>query len=165
MRGDCLRATPLAAAALAFLARFRDPLVDEPELDGELAWSPRPVAGVVGRVRALVARERDESAASFSCCRNSCCASCLTLSEALFDWRLLCQTRFLPLPVAISSIERPVATDNDCSSKMSLPPGPRAASSLPLINSQLSWRSFGRARIRTKCQRPCSFSPSRSNIR
>src|SRR6202035_3894465 len=44
--------------------------------------------------------------------------------------RLLCQTRFLPLPSAISSIERPVAADSGSSSRMSLPRDPRAASSL-----------------------------------
>ena len=33
--------------------------------------------------------------------------------------RLLCQTRFLPLPAAISSIERPVAAERGSSSKMS----------------------------------------------
>ena len=79
--------------------------------------------------------------------------------------RLLCQTRFLPLPSAIWSIERPVATDSGSSSRISLPRGPRAASSLLLISSQLSRRSFGRARSRTRCQRPCNFSPSRSKVR
>src|ERR1700685_2492134 len=45
-----------------------------------------------------------------------------------------------------------------------LPPR-RPASSFLLMSSKLSRRSFGRARSRTRCQRPCNFSPSRSNVR
>src|SRR5262249_798980 len=73
-------------------------------------------------------------------------------------------TRLRPLPSAISGMERPLATDSGSCSRMSGSFGPRAASSLALISSQFSFFSPALPRMRTRCQRPCSFSPSSSKL-
>ena len=73
------------------------------------------------------------------------CARCLS--------RLFCRV-FFAAPLAISSIERPLATERGFCSRMSLSPGPRAASSCALISSQLSRFSPRLRCMRTRCQQP-----------
>ena len=60
---------------------------------------------------------------------------------------------------ATSLISRPVATNSGRSSRMSGSPSDRAAWSSPLISSQFSRFSRGLPAMRTRCQRPPSFSP------
>src|SRR5262249_18022807 len=86
----------------------------------------------------------------------------LTLSfTLLFE----CQTRLRPFPSATSEIERPRPTDGGSSSRMSGPFAPRASSSFGLIRSHGSFFSPPLPRMRTRCHRPCSFSPSKVKAR
>src|SRR5260370_7183553 len=80
-----------------------------------------------------------------------------------FSFTLLfeCQTRLRPLPSAISDIERPLTTDSGSSSRISGSLALRASSSLDLIRSHGSFFSPALPSMRTRCQRPCSFLPSR----
>ncbi len=79
----------------------------------------------------------------------------LTLS---FTERFECHTASSAF--AICSMVRFDTTDFGFSSKMSGSLAVRAAASSDLINSQLSRFSPWRRGMRTRCQRPCSFSPS-----
>src|SRR5262249_54797962 len=89
-------------------------------------------------------------------------APALTLS---LTPRLECQTRLRPLPSAISGMERPLTTESGISSSTSASFALRAHSSFDLISSQLSFVSWGRRCMRTRCQLPCSFSPSSVKVR
>src|SRR6516162_9730277 len=62
------------------------------------------------------------------------------------------------LSPAICDMVRPVATERSFCSRMSRSDFLRAYLSSDLINSHGSCRSPGRLRMRTRCQRPLSFS-------
>src|SRR5262245_20513982 len=89
-------------------------------------------------------------------------APALTFSFTLL---LECQTRLRPFPSAISDIERPLTTDSGASSRISGSLALRASSSLDLIRSHGSFFSPALPCMRTRCQRPCSFLPSRLKSR
>src|SRR5262249_48849630 len=89
-------------------------------------------------------------------------APALTLSFTLL---LECQTRLRPLPSAISEIERPLTTDSGSSSRMSGSFAPPASSSFDLIRTHASFSSPALPCRRTRCHRPCSFSPSKAKAR